>query len=196
MTNPLGWRDQAACAAPVVDPEVMYPESMTGARTSEARRICRACPVKADCLTHALETDQREGIWGGLTPKERARFRAGDGTHLDPDGRLRKPCGTDRAFRVHKTYGETCDVCQRAHDARVLAQRLRLLDEAHATGGSVAGGAVHRRLGEPVCALCRAAQARDSAVRRARRASRNSVAAEPNCEPRTLHVSTSAGAAA
>ncbi|GGY29839.1 hypothetical protein GCM10010363_07900 [Streptomyces omiyaensis] len=175
MSLTLDWRVLAACAAPTVNPEVMYPGSMTGPHTAEARKICRTCPVKADCLTHALETDQREGIWGGLTPKERGRFRAGDGTHLDPDGRLRKPCGTDRAFRVHKTYGETCNVCQEAHDARVLAQRRRLLEEAHAAGGSTAAAAVHRRIGEPVCDLCLAAQARDSANRRARR---NSVKAE------------------
>lgn len=169
MTNSTAWRAQAACSAPDVDPEVMFPESMTPSRTAEGRKICRGCPVTSTCLDYALEADERQGIWGGLTPKERRRFHTSDETRLDPDGQLRKPCGTDRALRVHRNYGETCDLCQEAHDARVLAKRRQLLAEAHASGGSTAAAAIHRRLGEPVCAVCLAAQARDSAARRARR---------------------------
>lgn len=38
--------------------------------------LCGRCPVRADCLAHALVEDERWGVWGGLTP--RARRQVGD----------------------------------------------------------------------------------------------------------------------
>ena len=40
-----------------------------------ARQICRACPVRLQCLTYAFENDERAGIWGGLTPYDRTRLK-------------------------------------------------------------------------------------------------------------------------
>lgn len=37
---------------------------------TEAKAICRTCPVQAECLTYAIEGDMY-GIWGGTTRKER-----------------------------------------------------------------------------------------------------------------------------
>lgn len=34
-------------------------------------RWCRQCPVQAECLQYALETDSRFGVWGGLTEQQR-----------------------------------------------------------------------------------------------------------------------------
>lgn len=36
-----------------------------------AKRVCRDCPVIADCLAYALDTRQPAGVWGGLDPDER-----------------------------------------------------------------------------------------------------------------------------
>ena len=44
----------------------------------EAKALCAACPVRAECLEFALETGQVHGIWGGLTAQERL---IGKGTH-------------------------------------------------------------------------------------------------------------------
>ncbi len=33
--------------------------------------ICNECMVQAECLTFALDTNQRYGIWGGLTSQQR-----------------------------------------------------------------------------------------------------------------------------
>ena len=40
-----------------------------------AKRICRECPVRKDCLLYALETPIDHGVWGGMTERERRRFR-------------------------------------------------------------------------------------------------------------------------
>lgn len=40
-------------------------------REEEAKAVCQRCPVRWECLTYALETRQRHGVWGGLTAEER-----------------------------------------------------------------------------------------------------------------------------
>ncbi len=40
-----------------------------------AKRVCfTECMVQAECLRYALENNEPEWIWGGLTPEERERF--------------------------------------------------------------------------------------------------------------------------
>lgn len=65
------WQEQALCAQ--TDPEAFFPEK--GGSTREAKRICQACPVQDDCLEFALENDERFGIWGGLSERERRRLK-------------------------------------------------------------------------------------------------------------------------
>lgn len=38
---------------------------------SEAKAVCRRCPVSAECLAHAIEHGESDGVWGGLDPNER-----------------------------------------------------------------------------------------------------------------------------
>jgi WhiB family transcriptional regulator, redox-sensing transcriptional regulator len=64
------WRDFALCAQ--TDPEAFFPEK--GGSTREAKKVCRACEVRAQCLEYALETGERHGIWGGLSGRERRRL--------------------------------------------------------------------------------------------------------------------------
>jgi WhiB family redox-sensing transcriptional regulator len=40
----------------------------------EARDLCRSCPLRSECLEHALAAKERFGMWGGLTPIERRRI--------------------------------------------------------------------------------------------------------------------------
>jgi WhiB family redox-sensing transcriptional regulator len=40
-----------------------------------AKRICIGCPVRQECLDYALVSNQRFGIWGGLTEEERRPVR-------------------------------------------------------------------------------------------------------------------------
>lgn len=61
------WQNRASCAQ--TDPEAFFPEK--GGSTREAKRICLGCEVRAECLEYALERDERFGIWGGLSVRER-----------------------------------------------------------------------------------------------------------------------------
>ena len=69
------WQDRALCAE--TDPEAFFPEK--GGSTREAKQVCRSCEVRAECLAYALEHDERFGVWGGLSERERRlKERAGD----------------------------------------------------------------------------------------------------------------------
>jgi WhiB family redox-sensing transcriptional regulator len=65
------WTERALCAQ--TDPEAFFPEK--GGSTREAKRICSGCEVRAECLEFALHNDERFGIWGGLSERERRRLR-------------------------------------------------------------------------------------------------------------------------
>jgi WhiB family redox-sensing transcriptional regulator len=65
------WRLDALCAE--TDPEAFFPEK--GGSTREAKRVCTGCQVRAECLEFALANDERFGIWGGLSERERRRLR-------------------------------------------------------------------------------------------------------------------------
>ena len=69
----LAWQADALCAQ--TDPEAFFPEK--GGSTRDAKKICTACEVKSQCLEYALENDERFGIWGGLSERERRKLRRG-----------------------------------------------------------------------------------------------------------------------
>ena len=66
-----GWTERALCAQ--TDPEAFFPEK--GGSTREAKKVCLACDVRAECLEYALAHDERFGIWGGLSERERRRLK-------------------------------------------------------------------------------------------------------------------------
>ena len=67
------WQERALCAQ--TDPEAFFPEK--GGSTREAKRICMGCEVRDKCLEYALANDERFGIWGGLSERERRRLKRG-----------------------------------------------------------------------------------------------------------------------
>ncbi|WP_129662255.1 WhiB family transcriptional regulator [Rothia uropygialis] len=67
----LAWQADALCAQ--TDPEAFFPEK--GGSTRDAKRVCSECPVSEACLDYALAKDERFGIWGGLSERERRRLR-------------------------------------------------------------------------------------------------------------------------
>lgn len=69
--NELQWQERALCAQ--TDPEAFFPEK--GGSTREAKRVCLSCEVRVECLDYALMNDERFGIWGGLSERERRRVK-------------------------------------------------------------------------------------------------------------------------
>jgi len=67
----LGWQERALCAQ--TDPEAFFPEK--GGSTREAKRVCASCEVRVECLEYALMHDERFGIWGGLSERERRKLK-------------------------------------------------------------------------------------------------------------------------
>ena len=67
----LSWQERALCAQ--TDPEAFFPEK--GGSTREAKRVCLSCDVRGECLEYALAQDERFGIWGGLSERERRRLK-------------------------------------------------------------------------------------------------------------------------
>ena len=71
LPGDASWRLDALCAE--TDPEAFFPEK--GGSTREAKRVCSGCAVRSECLEYALANDERFGIWGGLSERERRRVR-------------------------------------------------------------------------------------------------------------------------
>lgn len=66
----LDWMTRGLCAN--VPPATFFPSD--GAGVEVARRICATCPVKDDCLEHALVNRIDHGVWGGCSERERRRI--------------------------------------------------------------------------------------------------------------------------
>ncbi len=69
------WRARAACSG--YPNTLFFPVSDDAgdANVERAMAVCAACPVIEDCLEYALETNQRAGIWGGTSERERKSLR-------------------------------------------------------------------------------------------------------------------------
>jgi len=57
---------QAACRTG--NPDALF---VQGAEQNVAKRICRSCPVRYECLADALDNRIEFGVWGGMTERER-----------------------------------------------------------------------------------------------------------------------------
>ena len=71
ITTPPEWMTDGVCAQ--VDPELWFPEK--GGSTREAKQLCARCPVHPECLAYALANDERFGVWGGASERDRRRMK-------------------------------------------------------------------------------------------------------------------------
>lgn len=62
------WRDEALCAQE--DSEEIDFHSEDPEVVSKALAMCGECPVKRECLSFALNSYERFGVWGGRTEVE------------------------------------------------------------------------------------------------------------------------------
>jgi WhiB family redox-sensing transcriptional regulator len=56
-----------------LDPDLFFPER--GEDSSQAKAVCRECPVQFDCLDYALANGEKFGIWGSLSERQRRTER-------------------------------------------------------------------------------------------------------------------------
>ncbi len=71
-TRELAWRDLGACRG--LAPEVFFPDTDEDSDAEVAKEVCANCRVRAACLDYALSFREKQGVWGGLTERERRRI--------------------------------------------------------------------------------------------------------------------------
>lgn len=68
------WQLHAACRN-LDDTVFFHPEHERGGprrrREDAAKAVCARCPVRTECLRHALRVGESYGVWGGLGETER-----------------------------------------------------------------------------------------------------------------------------
>ena len=67
----LGWQVFARCAE--VGDAAFFPRK--GESVMPVKRICLRCEVRERCLEYALGFDGLQGVWGGMSERERVRFK-------------------------------------------------------------------------------------------------------------------------
>jgi WhiB family redox-sensing transcriptional regulator len=64
------WREAALCLQ--TDPELFFPDK--GESCEPAKRVCQGCPVREECLDHAITRRENDGVWGGMSPRQRRQL--------------------------------------------------------------------------------------------------------------------------
>lgn len=115
LPRPLDWMSDARCVE--TDPEAFFPS--TGNSGAAAKRVCRVCPVRDECLAWALETGEPHGVLGGASAEDRRRMRRRAARRATPSIEH----GTERGAQAHRRRSEVpCGPCSAA---RSSAQALR-----------------------------------------------------------------------
>jgi WhiB family transcriptional regulator, redox-sensing transcriptional regulator len=70
LTLPDTWQELAACRDADADLFFATDES----RRQEALTLCASCPVRSECLEHAIVNRETYGIWGGADEHDRKRL--------------------------------------------------------------------------------------------------------------------------
>lgn len=66
------WYLEAACRNS--DPGSFFPDGTQWRQYLTAKKVCRSCPVRGECLTYAITHRIEHGVWGNTTPEERRRM--------------------------------------------------------------------------------------------------------------------------
>ena len=131
LVDDLDWHHRAACR-PELKPETITHADWVnlwfpppGAPTAHVRAICNTCPVKDECLEANLH--ERDGIYGGMSARERQRIRGQRGVTRTKGGHITNH-GTEAGYRAHRRRGEpACPSClagnNRAVQDRAAARR-------------------------------------------------------------------------
>lgn len=102
LEPPPAWQERGLCAQ--TDPESFFPEK--GGSTREAKKICGLCDVRDECLQYALENDERFGIWGGHSERERRAMKKKQPRPLKAGNCAN--CGTEYLMAKHGPARQYC----------------------------------------------------------------------------------------
>jgi len=64
------WLQRAACRG---ETEPFFSRGKDN--LAHARELCQGCVVRTECLAYALSDPELEGVWAGLTAKQRQQIR-------------------------------------------------------------------------------------------------------------------------
>lgn len=131
MTAALDWQGQAAC----IGRHQAFDDDTT------AKQLCKGCPVVAACLLHALASDERFGVWGGLTDAERQRIKRGQ-TVTPARAVEYVPVRAEGHGRYRYLHHHChCEVCRADNAAymRAFSERRRVPKVCEVCGGDVRG---------------------------------------------------------
>lgn len=120
---------------------------------AEAKRICGLCPVQDECLTWAINNNETQGIWGGLTYNERRGYKRRGG----------RPARRPAVHLTTRTPAGTCGSCGQPSYSPKASYCLACVH------GAPAGPQYHRARNEPNCEPCAEAK---RVLERARRVAR------------------------
>ena len=113
--DPTPWMASALCAQ--VEPDLFYPDR--SADTREAKKVCGQCEVRTQCLAYALANGETEGVWGGLSERERQGL---------PEKHLASHCPNGHRYTPENTAGSekrVCRECRAERYARYKATKAR-----------------------------------------------------------------------
>lgn len=114
------WVERANCVG--TDFEIFFPDK--GGSTRDAKIVCGRCDVREACLQAAFDRDERFGVWGGYSERERWRLGRGETVPLMKPEQPRTP-----VLRDH-TCARCGDPFRGLHQARYCSQACKLRAEA------------------------------------------------------------------
>ena len=79
------WQEESNCRE--VDSDLFFLDPLARGKNKRdkenaAKKVCRGCPVIAQCLSHALAVPEYFGVWGGMTADERNRILSQRGLRI------------------------------------------------------------------------------------------------------------------
>jgi len=105
-----------------MDTNLFFPE--LGGTVTEAKAVCQGCPVSHACFTYSVQVGVIHGIWGGMSERQRRRFRS-------PKEREKNPIlhETEKGYVAHVRRGiPPCDGCKWAHADYVRRGKYRRIN--------------------------------------------------------------------
>lgn len=74
QTSDLDWLQQASCADLGIDQLDLFFVEAGKSLAKETVEMCRRCPVRVACVSHAYDNDVAGGYFGGISPSRRRKL--------------------------------------------------------------------------------------------------------------------------